>query len=70
MMRINYKIKYKKLTINLGTKNMISEHMTSRLFFKNNKNFFKKYIGVLFDRKFRIDCFTSKSNLINPCKDP
>jgi len=38
---VNYKIKYKKLATDLGTKHMISEHITSQIFFKNNKNLLK-----------------------------
>jgi len=41
---------------------MISEHMTSQ-FFSKTVRILKKYIGVLFDRKFRIDCFTGMSYL-------
>jgi len=47
---------------------MISKHMTSQCFFKNSKNLKKKYIKFLFDRKFRIDCFTGMSYLLHPWK--
>jgi len=36
---VNYKIKYKKLATDLGTKYMISEHITSHFFSKTTRIF-------------------------------